>query len=447
MIAPEIVQVLIVRPTHLTLEQYERSLYYARRLIERRLAEVQLSECYVASLSSTTIVHKGLLAPNDLANFYQDLADPRYTSALAVFHQRYSTNTFPAWPLAQPMRFLAHNGEINTIQGNSNWMQAREGSLTSPIWNEQLQDLLPVVTNASDSAQLDNVLEFMAVSGRDLLHSMQMLMPPAWENDPEMNEEQRAWCDYHAGLIEPWDGPAALVFTDGRIVGASLDRNGLRPSRYTLTAQGLLIVASETGVVSVDAHDVVEKGRLGPGEMLAVDFENHTFLRDSDIKEALARRQPYQQWLEENRLGWNFDVNPFAVPAAQEGENEDLFSRQQLFGYTHEDVEMVLRPILAENKEPTWSMGDDTPLAVLSLQSRSFADYFRQRFAQVTNPPIDPLRERIVMSLDVYLGRRASLLTETPEHARLLHLKSPLLTESQLAQTLSKIILICSPIH
>jgi glutamate synthase domain-containing protein 2/glutamate synthase domain-containing protein 1/glutamate synthase domain-containing protein 3 len=442
--APEIVQVLLARPAHFSNDLYGKTLYYARRLIERRLKEARLDECYLVSLSHTTLVYKGLLAPKQLAQFYLDLADPRYTSAVAVFHQRYSTNTFPAWPLAQPMRLLAHNGEINTIQGNQNWMQAREGALTSPVWDEQIQDLLPVLDiNSSDSARLDSALELLAYSGRDLLHSMQMLIPPAWEHDGDFDANGRAWCEYHAGMMEPWDGPAALVFSDGRMVGAALDRNGLRPARYVLTSQGLLIVASEAGVVSVEPEDIVEKGRLGPGEMLAVDLENQLLLRNTDIKLALAQKQPYQQWIENSLLrltdltqrGDMSDHQDSSLPVAaveQELDAEGLFERQQLFGYTHEDVEMVLRPILQENKEPTWSMGDDAPLAVLSGQKRSFSDYFRQRFAQVTNPPIDPLREQIVLSLDTYLGRRKSLLTETPEHAHLLHLSTPLLTEAQL---------------
>jgi len=431
--APEIVQVLLSCPTQLSSEHYTKTLYYARRLIEHRFTEAQITDCYISSLSNTILVHKGLLAPHDLANFYLDLADPRYVSALAVFHQRYSTNTFPAWSLAQPMRLLAHNGEINTIRGNANWMQAREAALASPLWNNQIQDLLPVIQAAgSDSGQLDNVLEFLAASGRDVLHCMQMLVPPAWEHDPELNDAERAWCEYHAGLIEPWDGPAALVFSDGRMVGAALDRNGLRPARYVLTVQGVLILASEVGVVSIDPHDVVEKGRLGPGEMIAVDLEHGLFMRDREIKEALALRQPYQQWLDTHLTHLSSLASVSSVTPALSVEASDLFSRQQLFGYTHEDVEMVLRPMLTDNKEPTWSMGDDAPLAVLSHGTRSFGDYFRQRFAQVTNPPIDPLRERIVMSLDTYMGRRDSLLTETPEHAHLLHSKTPLLTEAQL---------------
>ncbi len=432
--APEVVQVLLARPDHLTFDLYGKTLYHARRLIEHRLYAAHITNCYIVSLSHMTLVHKGLLAPNELARFYRDLDDPRFSSALAVFHQRYSTNTFPAWPLAQPMRLLAHNGEINTIQGNRNWMQAREETLTSPSWGERIEDLLPVLPpgNHSDSAQLDNALELLAFSDRDLLQCMQMLVPPAWEHDPELDAAQRAWCEYHAGLIEPWDGPAALVFSDGRMVGAALDRNGLRPARYELTLQGLLIVASEAGVVSVEPQDVVEKGRLGPGEMIAVDLERGVVLRDYEIKAGLAQHQPYQQWLESHMTRLSELTVIADEQLAQTSASHDLFSRQQLFGYTHEDVEMVLRPMLTDSKEPTWSMGDDAPLAAFSMQSRSFSDYFRQRFAQVTNPPIDPLREHIVLSLDCYLGKRQSLLTETPEHARLLHLATPLLTEEQL---------------
>ena len=431
--APTIEQVLVTKPEHLASENYERELYYARRLIEQRLREAQISECYIVSFSHRTLIYKGLLAPSELARFYLDLADPRYTSAIAVFHQRYSTNTFPSWPLAQPLRLLAHNGEVNTVQGNRNWMAASEGTLSSPLWGERIKDLLPVIQpgTVSDSAQLDNVLELLTCSGRGLLHAMQMLVPPAWEQDDTLDDAQRSWAAYHAGLIEPWDGPAALVFSDGRVVGAALDRNGLRPSRYTLTTDGLLIVASEAGVVSLDDADVAEKGRLGPGEMIAVDVEQHVVLHNAQIKETLAQKQPYQEWVASQRL----KPLPHNTSLSQESimNGDTLFARQQLFGYTHEDVEMVLRPMLTENKEPVWSMGDDAPLAALSGHVRSFYDHFHQRFAQVTNPPIDPLRERIVMSLGSYLGYRQSLLTETPLHARLLHLNSPLLTEAQLA--------------
>src|SRR5713101_3563958 len=429
--APSIAQILLTRPHHLDVEQYERRLYHARRLIERRLEAEEIHDCYIASLSCTTVVYKGLLAPNELARFYLDLADPRYASAFAIFHQRYSTNTFPSWSLAQPMRLLAHNGEINTIQGNRNWMRAREAALFSPCWTGRFQDLLPIIQpGGSDSTQLDNVLELLTLTERDLLHSMQMLIPPAWEQNLELGAAQRAWCEYHAGQIEPWDGPAALAFSDGRFVGAALDRNGLRPARYTLTSHGLLILASEAGVVPCEAHEVVEKGRLGPGEMIAVDLEHGILLRNSEIKAALSQYQPYQQWLDTN-LVHLADLPQQAAPSAA-FDRETLFQRQQLFGYTHEDVELILRPILSENKEPVWSMGDDTPLAALSSQARSFSDYFHQRFAQVTNPPIDPLREQIVMSLDCYLGHRQNLLSETALHARLLHLETPVLTGSQL---------------
>ncbi len=430
--APTIEQMLVTRPEHLEVAHYERELYYARRLMEQRLRAAAISECYIVSFSHRTLIYKGLLAPSELAQFYLDLADPRYTSAIAVFHQRYSTNTFPSWPLAQPLRLLAHNGEVNTVQGNRNWMAASEGSLTSPMWGERVRDLLPVIQpgTVSDSAQLDNVLELLTCSGRDLLQAMQMLVPPAWEQDETLDDAQRSWCAYHAGMIEPWDGPAALVFSDGLVVGAALDRNGLRPSRYTLTSQGLLIVASEAGVVSLDEYDVVEKGRLGPGEMIAVDVEQHVVLHNAQIKTALAQKQPYQEWVASQRLAPL--PHDTALPQEDVLESDTLFARQQLFGYTHEDVEMVLRPMLTDNKEPVWSMGDDAPLAVLSGQVRSFYDHFHQRFAQVTNPPIDPLRERIVMSLGSYLGYRQSLLTETPLHARLLHINTPLLTEAQL---------------
>ena len=451
--APSIAQILLTRPHHLDVEQYERRLYHARRLIERRLEAEEIHDCYIASLSCTTVVYKGLLAPNELARFYLDLADPRYSSAFAIFHQRYSTNTFPSWALAQPMRLLAHNGEINTLQGNRNWMKAREEALFAPLWGGELHDLLPIIqTGGSDSAELDNVLELLARSGRDLLHSMYMLVPPAWEQNPELNSAQRAWCEYHAGMIEPWDGPAALAFSDGRFVGAALDRNGLRPARYTLTSHGLLILASEAGVVPCEAHEVVEKGRLGPGEMIAVDLQQGVLLRNSEIKTALAERQPYQEWVDTHLVrlsgceeswkrgdesGGRDLLNGHGTAGGHDksGTHMDadtLFRRQQLFGYTNEDIEFILQPMLAENKEPVWSMGDDTPLATLSSQTRSIADYFHQRFAQVTNPPIDPLREQIVMSLDCYLGPRKSMLTETALHAKLLHLETPLLNESQL---------------
>jgi glutamate synthase (NADPH/NADH) large chain/glutamate synthase (ferredoxin) len=431
--APCIAQVLLLRPAHLSLKQFDKALYHARRRIEQRLRESAINDCYIVSLSRRTVVYKGLLAPNELANFYLDLADHRYTSAFAIFHQRYSTNTFPSWSLAQPFRLLAHNGEINTIQGNRNWMQAREAALLSPYWGNRFHDLLPVIQpGGSDSAQLDNMLELLTMAERDLLHSMQMLIPPAWEHNPELASAQRAWCEYHAGMMEPWDGPAALAFSDGRFVGAALDRNGLRPARYTLTSHGLLILASEAGVVPCDEHDVVEHGRLGPGEMIAVDLEHGVLLRDAEIKTVLSHCQPYQEWLDTNLVRLAEIPQQPGLSTHDVLDGDTLFHRQQLFGYTHEDVELVLRPMLSENKDPIWSMGDDTPLAVLSGRSRSLSDFFHQRFAQVTNPPIDPLREQIVMSLDCYLGRRQNLLAETPLHARLLHLETPILTAYQL---------------
>jgi glutamate synthase domain-containing protein 1 len=282
--APAIEHVLLARPAAVVVEEYERTLYHTRRLIENRWREAKLVDCYIASFSAQTIVYKGLMAPAQLSRFYLDLADERYTSSFAIFHQRYSTNTFPSWPLAQPMRFLAHNGEINTVQGNRHWIEARERSLTSPLWGERLPDLLPVIqTASSDSGQLDNAFELLTLSGRSTLQSMQMMIPPAWEQDIECSPEERAWCEYHACCMEPWDGPAALVFGDGRYVGATLDRNGLRPLRYTLTSQGLLIVASEAGVLPCLPAEIVERGRLGPGEMLTVDLQEGVLLRNQAI--------------------------------------------------------------------------------------------------------------------------------------------------------------------
>src|SRR5437879_8405580 len=295
---PHIAQVVVAQPGTMAGDAFDRALYLCRRWSERRAGEAGLA-LYVPSCSRRTVVYKALLTSPWLSRFYRDLTDPIYETALAVFHQRYSTNTFPSWSLAQPTRQLAHNGEINTIRGNLHWMKAREGTFFSPFWGSRMKDLLPVIQpGGSDSAQLDDALELLTHSGRDLLQSVQMLIPPAWEQDAELTSEQRAWCEFHAGITEPWDGPAALVFSDGHYVGAALDRNGLRPARYTLTSNGLLILDSEAGVVPLEAHDVVEKGRLGPGEMIGVDLQHGVLMRNRGIKTVLAQRQAYQRWLE-----------------------------------------------------------------------------------------------------------------------------------------------------
>jgi glutamate synthase (ferredoxin) len=455
---PCIAQALIAQRGQLDPDAYERALYLLRKDVEAAAAAAGLDDLYVPSLSHRTIVYKGLFVAPQLPEFYRDLTDPLYTTALAVFHQRYSTNTLPNWLLAQPFRMLAHNGEINTLQGNRNWMRAREPELVAPCWGEARDLLRPVIWDAgSDSASLDNALELVQRSGRDLLHAMMMLVPEAWENMPDMSTPLREFYEYHACLMEPWDGPAALAFTDGVLVGATLDRNGLRPARYTVTADGLCIMASEVGVVDLPADQIVEKGRLGPGQMIAVDTARGVLLNNAAIKQEIAAGKPYGDWLrrELHRLGTpppppgelyphGFLTNgvngtnghgPNGHAADGHGSNgaargascADLVQQQRAFGYTAEDLRLVIRPMGAEGHDAVWSMGDDTPLPVLSDRPRPFYNYFRQRFAQVTNPPIDPLREQLVMSLSTYMGARPSLLEGEAAHAHLVHLATPLL--------------------
>ncbi|HKX18617.1 MAG TPA: glutamate synthase large subunit [bacterium] len=426
---PEVQQALIGRPDRLGAEDFERALYTVRRLIEQRLDDEGVEGAYLASCSHRTIVYKGMFVAPQLARFYPDLRDPRYETSLALFHQRYSTNTFPSWPLAQPFRFLAHNGEINTLSGNVNWMRARERQAASPVWRERLGELLPVIqAGGSDSAMLDNALELLVRSGRDLLHAIMMLVPEAWEDHGEMAGEVRAFYDFHAGIAEPWDGPAALALSDGRYAAAVLDRNGLRPARYVVTGDGLVIVASEAGVADIDVARIIEKGRLGPGRMLAVDTAAGRILTDDVIKREAAAGRPYSDWLARER------VRPAAAANASvpRGDGADLTRRLVAFGYTREELQRILQPMLTEAKDPIGSMGDDTPLAVLGARPRLVAHYLKQRFAQVTNPPIDPLRERLVMSLRTLLGARPSLLAEGPEHARLIELSSPVLSPADL---------------
>ena len=431
---PEIQQVLMGRPEALSREAFERTLYLVRREIENAIEKENIESFYVPSFSSRTIVYKGLFVASELKAFYLDLQRQDYETALAVFHQRYSTNTFPTWPLAQPFRMLAHNGEINTLQGNRNWMRAREPELSSQLWKGQIDQLKPIVMpRGSDSAGLDNVLEAIMLSGRELLHSMMMLVPEAYQNMPNLDPELKGFYEYHSCLIEPWDGPAALAFSDGRFVGASLDRNGLRPARYKITEEGVILLASEVGVVEFDDARVVEKGRLGPGKMIAVDTERGLILKNDDIKKEISARRPYARWVQKQIVRC---PSPPALSHLQtEGANfndEELAQQQKAFGYTIEDIEKILIPMAGEGKEPVGSMGDDTPLAVLSLRSRLLYNYFKQLFAQVTNPPIDPLRERLVMSLNTAVGSRKSLFEETEEHARLIKFSSPILTGAEL---------------
>lgn len=402
----------------------ERRLYVARREMEKAL-----SSGYICSMSSRTIVYKGLLLAPQVERFYPDLADDDFISAIALVHQRYSTNTFPTWNLAHPFRMLAHNGEINTLKGNLNALKAREKDLRSPVFGDDIRKILPLVPEGqSDSASLDNMFELLVAAGRDPAHAMLMLMPQAWGRKYHMGHDVRGFYEYHSALMEPWDGPAAVAFTDGICAGAALDRNGLRPARWTLTKDNLFILASETGVIDVPPEQVVRHGRLKPGSMVYLDLPAHRLLDDSEIKIKYARRRPYRRWVDENRIsiqGLFTEVVPPDVP-------HDLVRRQREAGYTDEDLELVLAPMAKDGKESVGSMGNDAALACLSNHPRTLFDYFHQVFAQVTNPPIDPIREELVMSLMTYIGNKGNILEETPEHAHLIKLQRPVLTDDEL---------------
>jgi glutamate synthase domain-containing protein 2/glutamate synthase domain-containing protein 1/glutamate synthase domain-containing protein 3 len=424
---PAIAQLLVERPAGVTEDEFERDLMLARKAAERATSAAGIDDFFVVSCSCRTIIYKGFCLPEDLAAFYLDLQDPSYTSAIALFHQRYSTNTLPTWAMAQPFRYIAHNGEINTIQGNRLWMQARRPLLEYP-GIASADELEPLVSmTGSDSLSLDNVVELLYHGGRSLPHALMMLVPEPWERMADMEPARRAFYDYHAGLNEQWDGPAALAFSDGVLAGATLDRNGLRPLRYAITSDGLLIAGSEAGTVEVDQSTVIEKGRLGPGQMIVVDTRRGVVLRNPEIKSEVAGRQPFAEWLNRQRVNVDRDTStPGRTPV------ENLTAVQASFGYSAEDARLIIQPMAAESKEPTWSMGDDAPLAVLSERPRPLSAYFRQRFAQVTNPPIDSLRERSVLSLDTFIGPRGNLLIETEEKAELIRLQSVVITESQL---------------
>ncbi|QYJ16574.1 Ferredoxin-dependent glutamate synthase 1 [Rubrobacter xylanophilus DSM 9941] len=407
---------------------FERKLYVIRRRLHKAVADTHA--CYVVTLSSRTIVYKGLLTGVQLPEFYPDLQDPLVQSAIALVHARFSTNTLGSWELAHPYRYVAHNGEINTLRGNVNWMRARESRLESELFGEDLKKISPVIQpGGSDSAAFDNVLELLYLAGRSLPHAVAMMVPEAWENDELMDPERRAFYRYHSALMEAWDGPAAVAFTDGRIIGATLDRNGLRPARYSITKDGRVVMASEDGALRIPAEEVVERWRLQPGKMLVVDTERHEILHDEDVKRPLFRRRPYARWLEEQEI--HLDELPDVEPDPRP-EPATLFERQRAFGYTVEDLRLLLAPMARGGKEPDGSMGTDTPLAVLSERPQLLFNYFKQHFAQVTNPPIDPLREELVMSLKMSLGPEQNLFDETPKHCRRVLLDHPILTGPEL---------------
>ncbi len=428
---PAIRHALIRRPKTVAAEEFERRLFLVRRRIENAWGQAKIADAYIPSFSSRTIVYKGLLVAPQLSLLYKDLTDPDYVSAIAVFHQRYSTNTFPNWFLAQPFRFLGHNGEINTLQGNRNWMAAREAELTSGVWGQELAELWPIIQpGGSDSMSLDNALELLVMSGRDLLHAMLMLVPDAWQGMAGMDPALKAFYQYHALLAEPWDGPAALTFTDGQVVGAVLDRNGLRPARYWVTKDKLVIMASEAGVVDIEPSRIIEKGKLGPGQVLAVDTRRKRLLTDADVKKEYSTAQPYAAWVEASVLLVDKILNG-SVADEVIAEPQTLIRHQIAFGYTEEELSMVLEPMVKTGKEAIWSMGDDAPLSVLSSKPKPLYTYFKQLFAQVTNPPIDPIREELVMSLNTVLGARPNMLEQGPAAKRLLRTVSPTLTPQE----------------
>ena len=419
----------------------DRRLYAARREFEARTAESD-TDAYIASMSTRTIVYKALIMADGLADFYPDL-ERDWPTKFVIFHQRFSTNTLPTWPLAQPFRRLGHNGEINTLTGNANNTEMREEDLSSPLWDDDLKYIRPLLQRGiSDSAMLDNVLEFLNLSGRSVPHCMAMLIPQAFENDADMPDDIRAFYEYHACINEPWDGPAAVVYSDGDVVGAHLDRNGLRPLRYQRTDDGLLCVGSEVGVLDLPADRIVERGRLGPGHMLVVDLNEGKVFGGNELKSQLASQAPYRDWLQDRIIRLEEDITTsLDTPKnsdeeqQEEPQHDDTLVRHQIaFGYSREEMRLLFEPMTSSGAQPISSMGDDTPIAVLSRLPRLLPTYFKQRFAQVTNPPIDPIRESSVMSLSMHLGRRRNWLDESPKHSDKVELPSPILTDTGLEQ-------------
>jgi glutamate synthase (NADPH/NADH) large chain len=420
---------------------FERVLFMIRKRAGRLVSQAMGgtdSDFYIASCSSKTVVYKGLMLPERIDSFYPDLRQDDVKSALAMVHSRFSTNTFPTWDRAHPYRHIAHNGEINTLRGNQNWMGAREPLLASKAFGEHLADFKPIIRpQGSDSASLDNVVDFLVAGGRSLPHVMMMLVPEAWATQADMPAEKRAFYEYHASLVEPWDGPAALVFTDGTLIGATLDRNGLRPAKYVVTESGMVVLASELGVLDIDAADVASKGRLQPGKMFLVDTGNGgqgRIVDDDEVKHVIASRQPYARWIAENKIELAQLPSAESLFTLPQDERERL---QRTFGYSREDLRVLLAPMATGGEEPTGSMGNDAALAVLSDRPVSLFRYFKQQFAQVTNPPIDPIREELVMSLVTCVGGEGNLLDETPRQCRLLELPHPVLSNAGLAKFLA----------
>ena len=418
----------------MTEDEFERRLYILRKQISNaiyRRRERRTSSYYQVSISCRTVVYKGMFLADQLGSYYPDLSDPDFESAIALVHQRFSTNTFPAWSLAHPYRMVAHNGEINTLRGNVNWMAARQASVSSPLFGKDITKLWPIsYEGQSDTACFDNALEFLTQGGYSLAHAMMMLIPEAWAGNPLMDEERRSFYEYNAGLMEPWDGPAAIAFTNGHQIGATLDRNGLRPARYLLTRDDRIVMASEMGVLQIPEKDIVKKWRLQPGKMLLVDLDEGRLIPDEELKSTLAKSHPYREWLDRTQIVLE------ELDAAANGSpksNVPLLDRQQLFGYTQEDLKLLMTPMGALGEEAIGSMGNDTPLSALSDKPKPLFTYFKQNFAQVTNPPIDPIREELVMSLVSIIGPRPNLLDhEGMSNTKRLEVRQPILSNADL---------------
>ncbi|MEK7386908.1 MAG: glutamate synthase large subunit, partial [candidate division NC10 bacterium] len=434
-VEPHIMQVFIARgPRAHDHAHFERKLYVVRKRIEKAVDALDIPEkrfAYLPSLSSNTLIYKGMLSADQIETMYPDLTDPGIESALALVHQRFSTNTFPSWPLAHPYRYIAHNGEINTLRGNINWMHAREALCRSELLGDDLEKVFPVTREGlSDSATFDNVLEFLVMNGRSLPHAILMMIPEPWQNHESMSPERRAFYEYHSSLMEPWDGPASIAFTDGTVIGAVLDRNGLRPSRYYVTKDDMVIMASEVGVLDIPPENILLKERLHPGRIFLVDTALGRIISDEEIKAQLAAERPYGEWLKANQVRLE-DLAPAPVT---ESDHASVLTRQLAFGYTHEDLRILMAPMATKGEEPIGSMGTDTALAVLSDRARPLYDYFKQLFAQVTNPPLDQIREELVTAMESTVGPELNLLDPEPASCRQIVLKDPVLSNEDLAK-------------
>jgi glutamate synthase (ferredoxin) len=431
---PVVHQVFIRRSNNLNDDTaFERKLYVIRKRVETTIKASAIDQrgmFYIPSLSYKTIIYKGMLTSEQIAAFYPELLDPAIVTALAMVHSRFSTNTFPSWSRAHPYRYLCHNGEINTLRGNINWMHVRQSMFESELFGPDMKKILPVIDEeGSDSAMFDNALEMLTLTGRSLPHAVMMMIPEPWSGDDSMSPEKRAFYEYHASLMEPWDGPASIAFTDGRVIGAVLDRNGLRPSRYYVTKDDLVIMASEVGVLDIPADRVLYKGRLQPGRMFLVDIEQGRIIADEELKRRIVTEEPYAEWLQDNLV--KLEDLPEG-PVAHEPDHATVLLRQQAFGYTNEDLKVIVGPMAQDANEPVGSMGNDAALAVLSDRSQLLYSYFKQLFAQVTNPPVDAIREELIMSTDTVIGREYNLLKPTPQSARQIKLKSPILKNEEL---------------